>query len=85
MVVHCKRDKFDVYIGRGSKWGNPYIIGRDGTREEVIVKYRNYIIMRRKDLLNDLEELKGKRLGCWCAPKVCHGDVLVALIKVFLN
>ncbi len=83
-VVHCKRDEFDVYIGRGTKWGNPYIIGRDGTREEVIDKYRQYIIMRRKDLINELEELKGKRLGCWCSPKACHGDVLVALIKVFL-
>jgi hypothetical protein len=83
-VVHCKRDEFDIYIGRGSKWGNPYIIGRDGTREEVIDKYRKYVLMRRKDLLNSLEELEGKRLGCWCAPKACHGDVLLALIKVFL-
>ena len=83
-VVHCKRDEFDVYIGRGSKWGNPYIIGRDGTREEVIDKYRTYIVMRRKDLINELEELKGKRLGCWCAPKPCHGDVLITLIKLFL-
>jgi hypothetical protein len=84
-VVHCKRSEFDIYIGRGSKWGNPYIIGRDGTREEVVGKYRHYIVMRRKDLLNSLEELKGKRLGCWCAPKLCHGDVLVALIECFCN
>lgn len=84
-VVHCKRDEFDVYIGRGSKWGNPYIIGRDGTREEVIDKYRKYMVMRRKNLLNDLEELEGKRLGCWCAPRACHGDVLVTLIECFLN
>ncbi len=85
LVVHCKRDEFDVYIGRGTKWGNPYIIGKDGTREEVIEKYQRYIVMRRKDLLEDLEELKGKRLGCWCAPKACHGDVLVDLINCFCN
>jgi len=85
LVVHCKRDEFDVYIGRGTKWGNPYIIGRDGDRKEVIDKYRQYIVMRRKDLLNDLEELKGKRLGCWCAPKACHGDVLIDLINCFCN
>ena len=83
-VVHCKRDEFDVYIGRGSKWGNPYTIGRDGNREEVIIKYERYMVMRRNDLLNSLEELKGKRLGCWCAPKACHGDVLIKLIEVFL-
>lgn len=77
-VVHCKKEKYDVYIGRPSKWGNPFIIGRDGTREEVIEKYREYI-MQRPDLLSDLHELKGKVLGCWCKPKPCHGDVLVEL------
>ncbi len=79
-VVHCKKEKYDVYIGRPSKWGNPFIIGRDGTREEVIEKYREYI-MQRPDLLSDLHELKGKVLGCWCKPKPCHGDVLVELIE----
>ena len=84
-VVHCKREDYDVYIGRGSKWGNPFIIGKDGNREEVIEKYRKYIIMRKPDLLDCLEELEGQRLGCYCAPKACHGDVLVDLIKCFLN
>jgi hypothetical protein len=83
-VVHCKRAKYDVYIGRGGKWGNPYIIGRDGTREEVIKKYRNYILGN-TDLMNSLDELKGKVLGCWCSPKACHGDVLVELIKERYN
>jgi hypothetical protein len=81
-VVHCKREPYDVYIGRGSKWGNPFIIGKDGTREEVIELYRQYI-MTRKDLLNSLSELKGKVLGCWCKPKACHGDILVDLIEIF--
>lgn len=77
-VVHCKREPYDTYIGRPSKWGNPYVIGRDGTRIEVIEKYGDHI-RQRPDLLAALPELKGKVLGCWCAPKACHGDVLVAL------
>jgi hypothetical protein len=79
-VVHCKREKYDVYIGRPSKWGNPFTIGNDGTREEVIKKYREYILSK-KSLLLCLPELKGKILGCWCSPKPCHGDVLIELIK----
>jgi hypothetical protein len=74
-VVHCKKEPFDVYIGRPSKWGNPFEIGRDGTREEVVRKYRLWIL-EQSDLLGDLHELRGKVLGCWCAPKFCHGDVL---------
>ena len=45
-VVHCKKDSFDVYIRRPSKWGNPFSIGVDGTREEVIEKYRKYLSSR---------------------------------------
>jgi len=74
-VVHCKRDKFDVYIGRPSKYGNPFSIGIDGNREEVIQKYSNWL-MGRQDLLDSIHELKGKILGCWCHPKPCHGDIL---------
>lgn len=77
-VVHCKREKYDVYIGRPSKWGNPFVVGRDGTREQVIEKYRKYI-MGNPSLLDSLWELEGKTLGCWCAPLACHGDVLAAL------
>jgi hypothetical protein len=79
-VVHCKKEPYDVYIGRPSKWGNPFEIGRDGTREEVIEKYREYILSK-PELLKDLSELKGKILGCWCKPKACHGDVLVELLN----
>jgi len=79
-VVHCKKEPFDVYIGRPSKWGNPFTIGKDGTREEVIEKYRDWII-EQDDLMEALPELKGKVLGCWCSPKSCHGDVLIELAK----
>jgi uncharacterized protein DUF4326 len=78
-VVHCRRDRYDVYIGRPSKWGNPYVIGRDGTREQVIAKYRAWVL-RRPELVAALPELRGKVLGCWCAPQPCHGDVLVDLV-----
>ncbi len=69
-----------VYIGRGSKWGNPFKIGPDGNREEVIKKYKEYIL-KREDLMNSLDELKGKVLSCWCKPLACHGDVLVKLVR----
>lgn len=86
-VVHCKREAYDVYIGRGSKWGNPfthkqgtaarYIVG---SRDEAINSYREWITTGDgKPLLNDLHELKGKVLGCWCKPLACHGDILAEL------
>ena len=79
-VVHCKKSTYDVYIGRPSKWGNPFEIGVDGTREEVIVKYREYLLSN-KHLMNDLHELKGKTLGCWCKPHPCHGDVIAEVYR----
>jgi len=79
-VVHCKKEAYDVYIGRGSKWGNPFVIGKDGNREEVISKYEAYI-MNRPDLIAALPELKDRILGCWCAPKACHGDILLKMIE----
>lgn len=78
-VVNLKKDDYDVYIGRGSKWGNPYKIGRDGNRNEVIKKYEDYI--RNSDLYNQVEELDSKTLGCYCRPKACHGDVLIKIIQ----
>lgn len=77
-VVHCKEEAYEIYIGRPSKWGNPFKIGKDGTREEVIEKYRQYILMN-PNLLSSLHELRGRILGCWCSPEKCHGDVLVEL------
>ena len=68
----------DVYIGRGSKWGNPFKIGQHGTRSEVIQKYREYIVENQK-LMASLHELKGKTLVCFCKPQACHGDVLKEL------
>jgi hypothetical protein len=67
-----------VYIGRPGKWGNPFVIGRDGTRGEVVTKYRAYLLANRA-LMAALPELTGKDLVCWCAPDACHGDVLLEL------
>jgi len=67
-----------IYIGRPSKWGNPFVIGKDGTRENVVKRYEEYL-MNMPSLLEALRELKGKDLICWCSPECCHGDVLIRL------
>lgn len=79
-VVHCKKEEFDIYIGRPSKWGNPFQIGQDGTREQVIQKYEKWLLGQPK-LLDESKALKGKVLGCWCKPKACHGDILVKYLE----
>ena len=73
-VVHCKRAAHDVYVGRPSKWGNPLVIGRDGTRDNVIARYEAWLL-EQPELVAALPQLTGKTLGCWCAPRACHGDV----------
>ena len=78
LVVHCKRAAHDVYIGRPSKWGNPFVIGRDGTHDDVIARYEAWLL-EQPELLAALPELASKTLGCWCAPRACHGDVLARL------
>ena len=79
-VVHIHKAAYDVYIGRGSKWGNPFKIGEDGTRSEVIAKYEEFI-RSKPELLASLHELEGKVLGCFCHPLRCHGDILIMLLK----
>lgn len=92
-------DENNVYIGRGgvvfidkqrfppqsSIFANPFKVGRDGTREDVIQKYRQHITQRLKydtGLKEELFKLKGKKLGCWCYPEMCHGNVLLDLINL---
>lgn len=79
-VVHCKKEPYDIYIGRPSKWGNPFEIGKDGSREEVILKYFNYLIQN-NSLLDQILEIDGKVLGCWCRPKDCHGDAILNVLN----
>lgn len=66
-----------VYIGRPSVWGNPFVIGKDGTRDEVIAKYQTWLLTKPKLIERARRELFGKDLICCCAPKACHGDVLM--------
>lgn len=92
-VVNRKFASFNVNIGRPSKWGNPYTHLKDrktlakytvSTREEAIEAYQEWITNGEgKHLLEDLHELKGKVLGCWCKPEPCHGDVLVDLVSKY--
>lgn len=78
-VVNLRYDFCDIEICRPGRWGNPFLIGRDGTRTEVIEKYRQWI-QTQPQLLAQLPLLCGKRLGCYCKPLPCHGDVLIELI-----
>jgi hypothetical protein len=77
-VVHCRRESYDIYIGRPSKWGNPFKLTKTDDRATIIEKYREWI-MQQQHLLADIHELRGKKLGCWCSPQLCHGDVLAQL------
>jgi len=67
-----------IYIGRGSKWGNPFRIGLEGDRATVIAKYERWL-RTQHHLLRALDELKGHDLVCFCAPLPCHGDLLLRL------
>lgn len=76
-VVHCKKEPYDVYIGRPSKWGNPFTTG---SLEERLSRYELHV-MNRPDLIQALPELIDKTLGCWCKPKACHGDILKIMVE----
>jgi hypothetical protein len=71
-----------VYIGRPTKWGNPLVIGKDGTREEVVAKYRAFLLAKPELVELAKRELVGKNLVCFCSPKACHGDVLIEVANV---
>lgn len=92
-------DPANVYIGRrgvvfvdgarfpprDSPFANPFKVGKDGTREEVLVKYYWYIYEKLSNdpaLYAEFLLLRGKNLGCWCKPEGCHGDVLVSLLNL---
>jgi hypothetical protein len=68
-----------VNIMRPSKWGNPFKIGVDGTRTEVIEKFREYVFANPELLEQIRTELVGKDLICCCKPKACHGDILIEI------
>lgn len=79
-TIHNKyKENFDIYIGRPSIFGNPFVIGADGPRDEVIRKYKDYFYERINsdpDFKNAVLSLKNKKLGCFCKPLKCHGDII---------
>lgn len=77
-VVNRKRTHvYDVYIGRPTIYGNPFRLGVDGDRTEVIAQFKTWFYAPEQAGLREVvrQTLTGKTLGCWCAPQPCHGDV----------
>lgn len=68
-----------VYVGRPSVFGNPFVIGKDGTRDDVIDKFEAWLLDHPELIARVKKELKGKDLVCWCAPARCHADVLLRI------
>ena len=80
-VVNNVAPAGSVAIGRGSVWGNPFIIGADGDRNTVIAKFNQYMYWRLSREINWLEPLRGKDLACYCSPNPCHGDAIIAFLS----
>jgi hypothetical protein len=86
-VVHCKSSEpYDVYVGRGSKFGNPYS-HKEGTQAKWVVESREDAIRLYEEWLREQpelmatvkKELRGKVLACYCSPLACHADVLLKI------
>lgn len=85
LVVHCKRQPYDVYIGRPSEYGNKWS-HKEGTLaefkvdtiKEAVDNYEVWVLSQPEFIAKIKRELKGKRLGCWgCNP--CHGYILARI------
>lgn len=68
-----------VYVGRPTRWGNPFVVGRDGTQQECVDRFRHWLLSNTAVTTAIKRELGGKDLVCWCAPKPCHADVLLEI------
>lgn len=68
-------------IDRRTEWGNPFELPADGDRQTVIANYATHYLPYKPSLLSKLDTLRGKALGCWCAPEPCHGDVLAEMVE----
>ena len=79
-VVNGTAPAGSVAIGRGTVWGNPFIIGADGDRNTVVAKFYQYAKWRLEREPNWLEPLRGKDLACYCSPNACHGNAIVMLL-----
>ena len=89
VVIHIKDScgtNDEVYIGRPSKWGNPFILKYEKDRSKIISQYKDWILEKIKNeeiTKEDILTLKDKRLMCYCKPRACHGDILVALVNYY--
>lgn len=80
-VVNMHKTTCDVRVDRASIFGNPFT---DGPRESKIDRYRAYFQKRVEDdplFRAAVLQLRGRRLGCWCSPKRCHGEIIVAWLE----
>jgi hypothetical protein len=77
-LTRTEQPRDAIYIGRGSKWGNPFRIGPDGNRDDVIAQHE-YWLAHQNDLLRKIDDLKGRDLICYCSPLGCHGTLLMKL------
>lgn len=93
-VIHKRRTKHahlnTVYIGRGTKWGNPFVIGTHGDRAQVVELHRRWLAgdpevaamvpgLTPPTVEEIRRELAGRVLACWCKPAACHGDTLAGI------
>lgn len=90
LLVNIKKRKSDIYIGRPSKWGNPFKMKYEDERLWVVtahkdwldgIKFQGFAQEEREWILANLHLLEGKILGCYCSPKLCHGNNYINLIK----
>jgi hypothetical protein len=81
LIAWAKERGLFVRVDRATPWGNPFVLGRDGDRATVVASYRGDHLASRLDLLARLGELRGKALGCWCAPQPRHADVLMGELE----
>lgn len=68
-----------AYVGRPTKYGNPFVLGKDGNRDQVIARFRAWLLTQPALIEAAKRELRGKDLVCWCAPLACHADVLMEI------
>lgn len=97
-IVNTHTEMWEIFCGRGSIYGNPFIIRKDGDRNEVVRKHKEWIdkwliegvevvlIVQgkkysNKEVINNIEQLRGKKCGCYCKPLACHLDYLKEILE----
>lgn len=99
VVINLRHTRsYDVYVGRGYKYGNPFVVDVDGTREECCEKHFEWLlqwilhkseivigVLSNKWVCEHLKELRGQRLACFCKPELCHADTLAWLAEHYME